>query len=291
MALTWIGKLSQNGGLWSGSIRSTLSDEDSGEYKRLLEKSFSKVNAQAPMRCIDGRVGKVHEELGPQISGGGPGFSLAFHVATGLKGVNVIEDFNTFWELHRERKIPFAVGGHVDDHSQPPNSGCGAIDKMPEILARIVDTGSRQALETYTRAILGDSFDQQVFDTVLLDMLSIKPSVYFKEHGHSYRREFIAQIKQHSTKETIERLEGAHREIFVSINKLSGTTLNKEAFVAKTGGEVQAFNYDFWFTKDLAKALFPSDLTLQDNFTTANLLFNLATAMVLTDGSLDVAMR
>lgn len=289
--LTWLGKLSQHGGAWNGSIASRLEPHEAEKYKKLLEKSFAKVDAGAPMRCIDGRIGKVHEELGPQVSGGGPGFSLAFHVATGLKGLNVIEDFNNFWELHRESGNQFAVGGHVDDHAKLPYSGCGAIDKMPQIWKRITDEGSRQALEAYTIAILGEQFDQTTLESVLLNVLSIKPALYFKEHGHSYRTELINQIKKHSEKTAIEELEGAHKEAFVIINMKPGSTLDKESFVNKTSGQIQAFNYDYWFTRQLAAELFPVDPSLQNLFTTTNVLYNLATAMVLTDGSLEAAVR
>jgi hypothetical protein len=288
--ISWLGPLNQNGGVWAGSISRQLSLDEFEGYKRRLAESFKPVSQSAAMRCIDGRTGDTHQALGPQAAGGGPGFSLAFHIAGG-PGSNIVDDFRIFFESHRQTNDHFDIGGHIDDHAKPPFSGCGAIDKMPQILEAMVSTANLAAIERYSQAIIGSGFVPSALKACLTTAKSINPKTYFREHGHSYRHELLNEIRKRSAKKTIEELEGPHKEACAVINLAPNSTLDKEMFAAKTDNKAQAFNYDFWYAAYLSSELFPDDKRKQSTFLAASLAYNIATAMALTDGSLEVGIR
>lgn len=288
--ISWLGQISNAGGSWTGAISSNLDEADSAEPKAKLAQSFVKVDDGAAMRCIDGRIGQVHKALGPQIAGGGPGFVLAFHFAK-QEGSSVVEDFISLWQAHKDLGDRFAIGGHIDDHSKPPMSGCGAIDKMPQILAAMTAADNQPAIRTYVKAIAGEAYNSSSFNDVTTAISKIDQTKYFKEQGHSYRRELVKEISERSDKEAIEELSGAHKESFVIVNKQPNTTLDKELFVADNQDLTQAFNYDFWYVRQLAIRLFPGSVHQQEIFTITSIIYNVATAMVLTDGTQILGLR
>ena len=254
-----------------------------------LANTYKPVKRGAAIRCIDGRSPAIlnkSSNLGPQVAGGAPGFSLAWHCATSKPADNVQGGFLAFCSAHKSSGDQFKLGGHTDDHARPPFCGCGAIDKMPEILARMTDTASRASLEKNVQAILGKIYSLAVFQECLASLAKIDSRSYFKSSG--FRRNLLQIVRKNSGRKAVEKMIGAHREATVVINKAKDSTLDKAALAA--GTKDQVFSYDVWYTLELANRLFKNkDARLK--FITTNVTYNVATAMVLTDGSLPVAVR
>lgn len=287
--LKFQGRLDKTGGLWTGTIASKLSGKQLETYKKLVAESYKPVDQGAAVHCIDGRSAKILDKssnLGPQVASGGPGFASAWHCATAKPGDNVQDDFLAFSSAHKNSGDQFKLGGHTDDHASPPFCGCGAIDKMPEILDRMTDEASRAALEKNVQAILGKLYSPTIFQECLAALTSIDSDNYFKSRG--YRRGLLQIVRKISGQKAVETMIGAHREAAVVINTAKNSTLDKEVLVA--GTKDQTFNYDVWYTLQLANKLFKNK-NAQLRFITANVAYNVATAMVLTNGSLQVAVR
>jgi hypothetical protein len=287
--IDWLGPIGNAGGNWHGTIANNLDAPESGRLKKLVENSYESVAQDAAIRCIDGRIGDVHKEIGPQAAGGGPGFTLAYHIVEG--GSDIVSDFMKFWQMHENSKDNFVIGGHIDDHSKPPMSGCGAIDRMPEILETANDAKNREGIQTYVQAIMADIYDENIFDEVMAMLATLEPMDYFRSHDNDYRQDLLKEITSRADRNVVEKLSGNHKEVFVIVNRAPMSSLDKEKFVHSADGNAQAFSYDFWYVQELAAKMFPNSKAAQVKFCTANIIFNIAAAMVLTDGSLDLGVR
>ena len=87
------------------------------------------------------------------------------------------------------------------------------------------------------------------------------------------------------------------------INTVPGTMFHTDQFSEDNNEDIQVFNYDFWRSLTIAQALFPTDnidlsrkqkklnLFLQKKYITTRAIFAIGTAMVLTNGSIDLIIR
>lgn len=282
-AVGWGGAISASGMVASGET-SSQAIEDAAQG---LNDFFAPVGAMASARCIDGRKDEALNEMdaGPQLPGGTLGGAFAYRLARAdaVAQMSFREDAREF--VSKVIEAGFAPGDHRDDHATGDAVGCGALDKMDKALEIIADPGHASQLVSHASALLGDNFDQEAFSSVL------KRGAVLRRQAASYlasRGKSVDDLEA-STGRPVPVLTGGHKECFVIVNTVSGTTFATNRFMDEHGG-IQAFNYDFWRTQAVAEALF-SEESLRSRFVTARVVSAIATLMALTDGSQRLATR
>jgi hypothetical protein len=290
----WTGKISVNE---IGPRRAEQALENVGEYYR-------ECSANAAERCIDGRCiahyGENHalhgRPIGPQTPAATPAITYSWR----LMKANKLEDGRTFTDdldvtLELCRKMNFYFGGHIDDHAKPPMTGCGAIDRLPEIVKKITGPKFAEAAAPYLEAVLGEDFSPDVMISLIerAKILEKKNGSYLEHDGNDYahRLKTIAALDAGAGHgQAVEQLTGEHREVALIINMVPGTTFDRDEFAHKHHNNIQAFNYDFWVSQHIAPELFPSE-EKQQEFLTVRAMLALATAMTLTDGTIKLMVR
>lgn len=234
-------------------------------------------------KCIDGR-NCVHSLKGPNSAGG----SLSLLVADDLttrRFISVNESTAagmTNLATHlTEAGLP--VGVHADTHAEGEKSGCGANDKLSPIYAMMVKNA--EAIRGLAEAILGLPIPQDIHNMI---MGNATERVVFST-GIEVKEAAIAVASEKAS----ETLEGEHQEIVAVINKVVGTTLNRDEAEVATGGKYQAFNVDAWAFEASAKAIAADkddDMEVQAKII-ALTYYNLATALVLCGPRMLVGIR
>jgi hypothetical protein len=268
------------------------------------------------VRCIDGR-GEENtlpdsSNLGPQVPGGTAVTSLAYRLSKGLSAEATIEsDVEEYRSLIEKMRLPYIPGGHEDEHNadHPENTGCGAIDKMLEIVKIMseYDTDEQKyQVYDYAKAIAAAYMDEGSFERVFQDILVKLQALngpHFSDHyfqkedstgSHRFRAGMLSKVKeggQRVGKKTVERLTGKHNEVFLLVNTIDGETFDRDGFAAETDSRAQAFNYDVWVIAQRAQDVFRDDTEKQQTMILANIMYAVGTAMALTDGSLEVGVR
>jgi hypothetical protein len=335
--IRWGGRLDggkENLSVWRGSISAKLSliKERFGlpgemdaqdlmtELKAAAEYFFIQAKIPAQVRCIDGR-GEGDDQadepvLGPQVPGGAPVMSIAWRIASGLEpGITVDSDLNKFKGILKDKDLPFLPGAHEDEHNvnHPENTGCGAIDKMLDILKIMgecneTENGKVYQVYDYAKAIALEycEGDEAIFDRIfddiqvkleLLNAQRYNDRYFLKDEQtghHHFRKRVVNRIKdvgQEAGRKTVEKLQGAHNEVFLLINRAAGETFHRDGFAALSGNRAQAFGYDVWHAVQRAKAIFPDDREKQRTMIVTNVMYAVGTAMALTDGSLEYGIR
>lgn len=275
---------------------------------------------KAPTRCIDGRRIKGWAKskalqmrgLGPKIAGATPHAALTHRIVdtdniiTAVRG-GLIFDQDIEAVIEEYKKAGIGFGGHIDDHAEGWNTGCGAVDNINKILEKVQLPEPQQQIRGLVRTILGDAYDTSIVNEVFGRMLlldAIKPKYMPKENDDPkgeflYKRTVIETIKRASEEqhEPVEQLEGRHHEVALIINNVDGTTLDTDRLSYDTDDEIQVFGWDVWEIFNEAERLFPASRS--DSFeaqqqtirnramhVTVRTILGVATAMVLTDGSL-----
>jgi hypothetical protein len=307
--------------LWSGTISASaeklagrLKLKSLEEYKEKAKDYYYKISELASVRCIDGRISKTAAavenreellcgELGPQTPGGSPVVAVSHRIAEweSLEWGDITHDVTYTTQLYDAHNLPSPVGGHDDDNSEFPNTGCGAIDKMPEIIDRIVNPQSREILRHYVEAITEDDFDESEFELVMeryqvLASPEAKRTYLLQTPDGEYQYkhltlEVLKDIDLTGEPDSVETMVGSHNEIAVIVNKIKGTTFHRDLFNFDSGSEAQIFNYDYWHSRERAKEVYADSPAQRKRFLIARALYTVGTCMVLTDGSLAVGIR
>jgi hypothetical protein len=256
-----------------------------------LDRYYVPVVQQAPTRCIDGRHDPRLDEavLGPQVPGGSPGAALAHRLGVhrdDLARGTFLEDAETMLGFHR--RLGLLPGGHRDDHEHRDTVGCGAIDAMPAALDCLIDPSLVADHQRLVHAVLGADFDRDHYLRIL------GAGLVLRGHGEEYfaGRGRILDVLERTVPNSVTVLQGRHREAWVVVNLVAGTTLSSNRFAADHGG-LQAFGYDPWWSRYLADRLFPlpSQRLDRERFVHARAMLAVATLMALTDGSLSLVVR
>jgi hypothetical protein len=256
-----------------------------------LNDFYVSVDNHSRTRCIDGRhePGVEDTQLGPQVPGGAPGAALAYRLGVDKDDLTR----GTFFAdaeamIGNYLRLGFAPGGHRDERSKGKTAvGCGAIDGMDRILATMTNP---QLVEDHKRVIkllLSDEFNRDNYLRVMGAgvMVNGRSEEYFRG------REDIIDLLEKRAKNSVAVLKGDHQESLVVVNLVPGTTLASNRLSAKYG--VQAFGYDLWRSKQIAKKLLPlpeQELDRQ-RFIMARVMTTVATLMALTDGSQQLIIR
>jgi hypothetical protein len=186
------------------------------------------------------------------------------------------------------RTIPLAFGGHTDNHASGDNCGCGAIDKSRDIVKAAITYCDY--IEDILKVILGDHFSAAAFDRVMDEyILLAKNDAYMVDAQGDKTRRLLEKAGA-----VIKELNGSHNEVFVILNYVPGTTFNQTKLNTITDSKVQAFAVDIWRIDAYAEAVarwHKSDKQAYDTALCAGLVYTLAAAAVLTDGSQEIFVR
>lgn len=334
--ITWAGRLdggNSNPNVWRGKISARLNvikerfglinreaaRDKLNELKETVQQFYVMANTDAVVRCIDGRGEEATvpdgTNLGPQVPGGTAVTSLDYRLSIGLSAEATIEsDAEEYRSLLEELGLPYIPGGHEDEHNatDPENTGCGAIDKMLEILKSMGEyelnkPGNRHyRVYDYAKSIASPYMDETDFEQTFQD-IQLKLQALHGPHFHDryfqkeeatglyrFRSGILSKVKeggQRRGRKTVERLVGAHNEVFLLINHVKGETFDRDGFAAETDGKAQAFNYDVWVMAQRAEEVFPDDPEKQRTLILTNIMYAVGTAMALTDGSLELGTR
>jgi hypothetical protein len=322
--ISWQGRL--DGGkedhkVWRGKISATTDtlkarlgmDETDvhqfmEDFKQRVDSYYIPTSVVAQVRCIDGRTENDSPSknplLGPQVSGGTPVVALTYRLARFdhmKEGTTIQDDLEEIRHLIETLELPYRPGAHEDEHSvhSDHKTGCGAIDNMLDIIEIMQD---RELIHGFTKAITGDHFDQQVFEDILTKLKAInepafKNRYFMKDRrtgAYKYANSLIEQTKQigqRRGKKAVEKLLGEHHETLLGINTVPDTTLNRDQLSKDTNHLAQVFNYDFWFAVDRAEQVFADDEPAKKTVIISQAMYAVATAMALTDGSLEYGVR
>ena len=281
-----------------------------------ISKYIVPANVKAPTRCIDGRITKGWQPpadgqpvvLGPKIAGGTAHAALAHRIVdVGNLKDNLLFEDDIKHVIKRYKEIGFGFGGHIDDHQSRSNTGCGAVDNIHLILDRLQRPEPQEQLRGLTKMILDDAYDSSIMNEVIGRMLyldALKPRYMPKENDDPngvflYKRTIVDTIRHEAAaaEETVPALTGTHNEIAIILNFVTNTTLDTDRFSYDHGNYIQVFGWDVWEMYEEARNLYPYDMheNVEDQHAaiknrikhlTTRTLLGLATAMVLTDGSL-----
>ena len=313
----WTGSISIKSRVEGMASGLTLAEVVDVIEPRNLDRYYIASSHQAGVRCIDGRCVDHYGErpdtaterlLGAQTAGGTVVSALCDRIS-GFDDVEESDGYNLVKDVHqfRQRFIDagFVPGGHIDDHSPENMTGCGAIDKVPEILSKITNPNNQKQVRHLAKMILGENYDSGVIDAILGRLLSLQGAAddYFQkdESGdYGYRNDAIKSIKD-SNPDYVPELTGVHKEIGLAINFVRDTTFHTDQFSTDNEGKLQLFGYDFWYTVELAEKLYPVDSedeitnkqneSLRQRFIATKTVFSIGTCMTLTDGTLELIVR
>lgn len=247
--------------------------------------TYSPVEDNSLDHCYDGRPNQGGNQLGAKAAGGvntvvaglalsgkrNPGESAPQHVA------------RVAGELKARGK---KVGGHIaaEIHGDAAvECGCGAADKEDAALVYIA--AYRDNLRDFLNN-LGIEVSKDLSEEIGLQAQGLVDEGYAAHQG----RNVVEAIKAVGGEDSIEVLEGDHKEVAAVLNLVAGTTLDKDKLRDILGDDIQVFGVDVWAIKQNADEL-ASDPTEAHKLFVAMLYYNLGVAAVLCNASLRVAVR
>lgn len=257
-----------------------------------LADYYVPVNISARTRCIDGRHDPELDEsrLGPQVPGGATGAALAYRLGVDkddLTRGTFLSDAEAMISSFIRHGL--SIGGHRDENSaHKPTAGCGAIDAMDVILARMTDSSLVDDQKRILKTLMGEQFDRDIFlrDMGAAVVVNGRADTYFQDRAK------ILDILEETSKGSVSTLRGTHKECLVVVNFIPHTTFSSNRFSDDFGG-MQAFGYDIWRSMEIAQILLPREDQKEDRdrFVMARVMTTVATLMALTDGSQRLILR
>jgi hypothetical protein len=271
--------------VWSGSIgidsRKSVDpgleaqvNEILGNAEELEENYYLKCSPGAAEQCIDGRPGVGYgagnkaemNNHGPKVPGGTPAVALAYRVVENpdsVQGETIYNDLGNMVEVYDEVGLSF--GAHIDENAGEGFTGCGAIDKMPDILTRLTRPEANPQLKFLVMNMLGKNYEPDRFNKIIGRLTSLendKETYLDREDGpdgeYRYRETVVGMVKGDADESSsVEKLVGSHSEVGLVVNTLEGTTFNRDKFSSDNHGLIQLFNYDIWRDYELAEHLYP----------------------------------
>lgn len=275
---------------WPGSVTAKDDLASPDDLMKQLSEYYVPVAPRAATRCIDGRHDPRLDELhlGPQMPGGAPGAALAYRLGvddSDLTKATFFDDAESMIDTFL--RLELSPGGHKDDKADDGRAGCGALDSMAAIVANMTEPHLVEDHKRLVKTLLADDFSRDDYLRVL------GAALVLQSRSDDYFRDNIKVLDTLETKTpgSVSILEGSHEEAYVLVNLVEGTTFSSNRFAKDFG--VQAFGYDLWRSKQLAKRLFGlsrSGLSYE-RFVHARVMITVATLMTLTNGSQRMIVR
>jgi hypothetical protein len=291
------GLLSDTG--WAGPVSAKnmkasgfVSDDTLKAALASINEFYVATHQTARTRCIDGRHDPELDEslLGPQVPGGATGAALAYRLGVDkddlTRGTFLSDAESMIGSFLRNG---LSIGGHRDESNVGKETvGCGAIDAMDVVLARMTDPKLVDEQKRILKTLMGPDFDRDIFlrNMGAAVVVNGRAADYFRD------RQKIIDTLEKTSKGSVSTLRGEHKECMVIVNFVPDTTFSSNRF-ADTFGGAQAFGYDIWRSQEIAKILMPRDDQVEDRkrFIMARVMTTVATLMALTDGSQHLVLR
>jgi hypothetical protein len=294
----WPGKISLAYSVFDGHTTLVQIDKAVKELITVNNPYFVPADYHAPIRCVDGRPLEgyddknptlSHRPLGVQVAGGSSGLAVVYRLTQSWAHENIYfeDDLKTITNILR--RTGFEIGGHTDGHHHRNETGCGAIDKVEEIVKSLADPKYIKNIETLTKSLLKERFDAEIYDSVLGKAVRLQShsSTYF----HEGQETLLGKLhRSKNQKNVLEKLTGEHGEEIVIVNFVKGETFHRDRFSARHNHKIQAFNYDIWSTFEVAAKTYSNPIE-EMRFVTARVMHTIATLIALTDGSLRLLIR
>lgn len=253
------------------------------------DEAYSPVEDNSLDHCYDGRSNQGGNHLGAKAAGGmntvAAGLALTGKRNPGEKAPQHVSRVASDLKARGKK-----VGGHIaaEIHGDTEiECGCGAADKEDAALVYIA--AYRDNLREFLNN-LGIEVSEDLSDEIGLNAQALVDEGYATRQG----RNVVEAIKAVGGEDSIEVLEGDHKEVAAVLNLVAGTTLDKDKLRDLLGNElgekVQAFGVDVWAIKQNADELADNPAEAQKLFV-AMLYYNLGVAAVLCNASLRVVVR
>jgi hypothetical protein len=290
--------------VWNGpiSLERRLQNPDSKltpgaveDALQSLEDFYRRADPSASIRCADGREAEGWKDncpLGPQVFAGSAGGAIAKHVVESRFGKSFDQDLEATLAEFESLGIP--CGGHTDEHHRHDRdcSGCAGIDKIQEILGTAGKEDLAPLFKKFLKLVLGGDYDERCATNVLDGLKMLQGSDSYFRRG--FARRTIDAIGR-KVKGAVQTLLGSHNEVALIFNKVLGETFDTTKFSHESGGNIQAFNCDVWEFQALANELYPGTDSYNEErrkeYVICRVILAIATAMVITDGTLQVLTR
>ena len=275
---------------WPGSVEVQERSPASDAIISRLDEFYVPVAPSAATRCIDGRHDPMLDEqhLGPQMPGGAPGAALAYRLGvddSDLTKATFFDDAESMIDTFL--RLDLSPGGHKDDQAADGRVGCGALDSMAAIVANMTNPTLVEDHKRLVKTLLADDFSRDDYLRIMgaALVLQSRSDEYFRDNSK------VLDTLADKAPGSVSTLEGSHEEAFVLVNFVEGTTFSSNRFSIEYG--VQAFGYDIWRSKQLARRLFgisQSGMTYR-RFVHARVMITIATLMTLTNGTQHLLAR
>jgi hypothetical protein len=259
-------------------------------FDHLIEQTV----AGAPEDCGDERPATTFTEsamkiLGPQNMGGTSTNALVYELTT-AKGGNHLSAIRNLNSAYVQNGVDYRPGGHTAEGAHNPNCGCAAIDLIRKVNEVIIDPNKRSGLIDLSARMMGhEFFDEDLFQINrrryerLYDSLDEYLPPGYQETSLDLMRKLTPDIAPINTR------VGEHKGLAVLANHVAGTRLNQDVLYATPNDlrrPFEAFGVDVWYAFDLGEKLFPHESQAGREFVTGRIMYDAASLLALTDGSL-----
>lgn len=237
-------------------------------------------DGRAVKTVFEGEIVKGSSLNRAKVFGGATAMTTGAKIGLGEANADLTEAFADSIESLNKEGIDF--GAHTDDHNAhdeaSPNSGCGAIDKSPTVIANVVKYSDKIA-----QTIQGLGVDTSQLGDVMNNYAAYAVTI----DGQAFSgKKVVEQIIDNG--KIVKELAAAHNEAFVVLNTTEGHTINQAAVREATNDAVQVFGVDVWRLQDLAARLYPGDVAKANQALLGELAYTLGVSATLTAGDLPV---
>lgn len=222
-------------------------------------------------------------------------------LGAGIKGKSIDQDILATGAELTSKAI--FCGAHTGEHQHANGTDCGANDKMLPIFNAALQ--HEESVAGTTKALIetaGLEFNKDTFDEVIANWRGVaEDEAYFAESTGTSRLKATQAIVEVAHNElqpekplsVFKQLAGDHKEDYIVINFVEGKTLSQVALADTLREEfpdldsknlAQSFVVDAWRIVELAKGTVADDRFEAALY--AGVMYQLATAATLTDGSL-----
>ncbi|MDL2362821.1 MAG: hypothetical protein QFB86_00370 [Patescibacteria group bacterium] len=278
-----------NAGEWTSDRETTIEEG--------IKRNLVSVDPYAPSCCIDGRGcvsclnGEPTEPRHP-VAGGALVTAYAAAELIGWFGDTVGTSREKLERIDRLlRTAGITTGGHCDDAAAAvafkdpttgiPKTGCGADDKLPEIV--LLPYTEKETVFAITAALLGEEYD--TYNMQFVDEYTVKSQT------KGWLPTDIIEVISEQSGKNIEILKSesdathGHKEAALVVIYTENVTVDRDTFVAETGEQV--FVVNIAYIEKIARALAtgPAAVKQYTQLKHAMVAYQAATYLKLCDGS------